>query len=197
MKRLRFPIAGMMGAVVAVAINLAVMRSFDENKPDALPHLFFACGVMPMASLLVLVGLAAVPNLMRGGRLSPFAFGFETLGWLSVFVFVTVYSITPATLLAFTEWTGTWTRPVFIPLLEHSARWVQISAELGFGAVWFSLPELIIALAGGWLARKAGLTVRFERRCTKPAECASGGGGPDSSVEQTRFASASFEVAKK
>jgi hypothetical protein len=189
MKRARFPIAGLMAAVAAIAINLAVMRSFDETKPESLPHLFFACGVTSMASLLILVGLASLPNLVRGGRLSPFVFGFETLGWVAVFAFVTVYSMTPASLLAFTEWIGTWTRPILIPLTEHSPRWVQMSAELGFGTVLFSLPELIIALLGGWVARKVRLTARLELGAMERAVCASDlksdTAGPHASVESS------------
>ena len=46
---------------------------------------------------------------------------------------------------------------------------MAISAELGFGMIIFSLPELVIALLGGWLAWAVGITVRFEFRATKPA----------------------------
>ena len=42
--------------------------------------------------------------------------------------------------------------------------------ELGAGVVIFSLPQLLVALLGGWLTRKLGLTVRFERlRVEEPA----------------------------
>ena len=162
MQRLRFPIGGLMAAVAAAAVNLAVIRAFDVNKPDALPHLFFVCGVTPMASILFLVALFSAPQAARGGRVSSFALGFEALGWVAVFAFVAIYSIKPAAILAFTEWTGRWTRPVLVPLFEHSPMWAQLSAELGVGIVLFSLPELIVALGGGWLAWKIGLTVRFE-----------------------------------
>ena len=156
MKRPRFPIAGLMAAVAAVAINLAVIRSFDETKTDSLPHLFFACGVMPMASVLFLVALFSAPNLMRGGRFSPFVLGFEAFGSVAVFAFVTVYSIAPSAPLVFAEWIGTWTRPVLEPLFRGSPGWVQLSLELACGAVLFSLPQVFIALLGGSLARKAG-----------------------------------------
>jgi hypothetical protein len=38
MKSARFPIAGLMAVVAAIAINLTVMRSFDPHKLDALPR---------------------------------------------------------------------------------------------------------------------------------------------------------------
>jgi hypothetical protein len=164
MKRTRFPIAGLMAFVAAIALNLAVVRSFDPTQTDPLPHLFFACGVMPMASILFLVALFSAPSLLRGGRFSSFALGFEALGCAAVFAFVTIYSITPSELLTFTEWTGQWTRPVLIPLFEGSPEWVNLSLELGCGAVLFTLPELVIALFGGLLAWKARITLRFERR---------------------------------
>jgi hypothetical protein len=87
MRRARFPIAGWMAAVTAVAVNLAVMRSFNATRSDSLPHLFFACGVMPMASVLFLVALFSAPNLMRGGRLNPFAFGFGAFGCVALFAY--------------------------------------------------------------------------------------------------------------
>ncbi len=173
MKSARFPIAGLMAVVAAIAINLTVMRSFDPNKPDALPHLFFACGVMPMSTILVLVVLFSTPSLRGGGGFSSFALGFEAFGWAAIFAFVTLYSIVPSALLTFTEWIGQWTRPVLVPLLEPAPGWVQLAAELGTAAVLFSLPELVIALFGGSLARKVGLTLRFERwSAEKPAASA-------------------------
>ena len=164
MKSASFPIAGLMAVVAAIAVNLAVIRSFDQTKTDSLPHLFFACGVMPMASILFLVALFSIPSLLNRGRPSSFALGFEAFGWVAVFAFVTIYSIAPSALMAFTEWTGQWTRPVLVPLFEGSPGWVQLSADLGCGAVLFSVPEAVIALFGGWLIRKLRITIRFERR---------------------------------
>ncbi len=163
MNSARFPIAGLMAVVAAIAINLTVLRSFNESQPDFLGHLFFACGVMPMASVLFLIALFSTPSLLRGNRFSSFALGFEAFGWLAVFAFVTVYSVAPSALLASTEWIGARTRPVLEPLFQGAPGWIQLSVELGCGAIIFSLPELVIALFGGWLARKAGITLRFER----------------------------------
>jgi hypothetical protein len=162
MKSARFPIAGLMAVVAAIAINLTVMRSFNESKPDSLAHLFFACGVMPIASVLFLVALFSAPSLVRGGRFSPFALGFEAFGCVAVFAFVAIYSIAPSALMAFIELIGARTRPVLQPLVQSAPGWIQLSVELGFAAVLFSLPELVIALFGGWLSRKLGITLRFE-----------------------------------
>ena len=127
-----------------------------------------------MASVLFLVALFSAPNLMRGGSLNPFAFGFESSGCVAVFAFIACYSISTSEVLIFTEWIGDWTRPVLVPNLERAPTWIQLSAELGFAAVLFSLPELIIALIGGWLARTLGLTARLEFGITGPAARVSG-----------------------
>jgi len=191
MKRPRFPIAGMMAAVVAVAINLAVIRSIEWTKPDTMAHFFFACGVMPMASVLILVALMSLPDLVRSGRLSPFVLGFEAVGWAVVFAFVTCYSIASPILLAYAEGIGAYTRPVFIRYFADPPPWVGMALELGLGAVIFSLPQLAVALLGGWLTRKFGLTVRFERRgmeepAARATKWTSDAGGIDPAVPEWR-----------
>jgi hypothetical protein len=167
MKRARFPIAGLMAAVAAVAINLAVWRSIDwTNAAGGLSHFLFACGAMPMASLLILVVVTSAPTLMRGGPVSPFVVGFEALGWAAVFAFISCYSVAPSVLLGYAGLIGAYTRPVFERYFTDSPSWVGMFFELGAGVVIFSPPQLLVALLGGWLARKLGLTVRFERQRT-------------------------------
>jgi hypothetical protein len=164
MKRARFPIAGLMAAVVAVAINLAVWRSIDPtNQNGGLAPFFFAGGAMPMASLLILVALGSAPGLMQGGRVSPFVVGFEAAGWAVVFAFVTCYSIAPSVLLGYVESIGAYTRPVFERYLADTPSWVGLYIELAAGVIIFSAPQLLVALLGGWLNRKLRLSVRFER----------------------------------
>jgi hypothetical protein len=165
MKQARFPIALLMAAVAAVAINLAVWRSIDlTNANGGLSHFFFASGAMPMASLLLLVALISARNVMRGGPVAPFLVGFGALGWAVVFAFITCYSVAPSVLLGYAEIIGAYTRPVFERYLADSPNWVGLYIELGAGVIIFSLPQLLIALFGGWMTRKLGLTVRFERR---------------------------------
>ena len=168
MKRPRFPIAGLMAAVAAVAINLAVIRSLEQNTAGGPSHVFYACGVMPMASLLILVALTAAPSLVRGGRCSPFVVGFEALGSLMVFAFITCYSVAAPMLVVCIGLIGEYTRPVFIRYFAGSPNWVGGLFELGLLTIFCSLPQLLVALGGGWLTRKLGLTVRFERQGIEP-----------------------------
>lgn len=174
MKPLRFPISGLMAAVAAVALNFAVIRWFDENSPNGLPYLFFACGVMPMASFLILAAVFSAPRLLRGDRLPSFVLGFEGVGWVMVFAFITWCSLAPTRLMGAVELIAVHIRPDFSGYLVDSPRWVAIGLELGFGIVIFSLPQLIVALIGGLLARKLGLTCRFERHRSKSVEQAEG-----------------------
>ena len=171
MKRARFQIALLMAGVAAVAINLAVWRSIDwANAAGGLSHFFFACGAMPMASLLTLVALIATPSLLRRGLVSPFVVGFEAVGWAVVFTFMTCYSVAPWALLSYAELIGAYTRPVFERYLADTPNWVGFYVELGAGVIIFSPPQLLVALLGGWLTRKLGLSVRFERqRMEEPA----------------------------
>ncbi len=159
MKRARFPIAALMAAVVAVAINLAVWRSIELTSVDGgMSHFFFACGAMPMASLLILVALPRAASVMRGDPVSPFLLGFEASGWATVFAFVTCSSIAPSVLLRFVELIGPYTRPVFERYLADTPSWAGLYIELGLGVIIFSPPQLLVALVGGWLTRKLGLT---------------------------------------
>jgi hypothetical protein len=171
MKRAHFPIAGLMAAVAAVAINLGAWRSIELTSVDGgMSHFFFACGVMPMASFLILVALISAPTLMRGGQVSPFVVGFEALGWAVVFAFIACYSVAPSVLLGYAEMIGRHTRPVLERCLADTPSWVGLYIELAAGVIIFAPPQFLVALLGGWLARKLGLTVRFERlRMEKPA----------------------------
>ncbi|MFI5454531.1 MAG: hypothetical protein ACHRXM_03685 [Isosphaerales bacterium] len=163
MKRPRVPIAGLMAAVAAVAVNLSVMRSF-ATTPNSLPHFFFACGVLPIASILILVALFSAPNLLRGGWLSPFVIGFEASGWAAVFAFITYCSIATSAVIGHAGAIAAPIRPFISPYVDHSPSLAAACVELGFATILFSLPQLLLALLGGWLARKSGLTVRFEHR---------------------------------
>ena len=122
-----------------------------------------------MASLLVIIASLQAPNLIRGARLPPFVLGLEALGWAAVFGLVSCYSVAPAVLDGLTEFIDSHTRPVLEPLLADSPSWVEIPFYYIAGVIIFSSPQLLVALLGGWLTRKLGITVRFERlRMEKP-----------------------------
>ena len=154
MKQFRAPIAGLMAVVVAVANNLAVMRSYDTNSPYSLPHFLFACGILPMASLLILLALMSTVDVQRGRLLAPFLVGFEVAGWAAVFAFLTYYSIATASALRTMETLAAWIRPLLVTHLQTSPIWLPMILEFGFAKLLFTLPQLLLALLGGWLARR-------------------------------------------
>jgi hypothetical protein len=83
------------------------------------------------------------------------------------------YSVTPSLLQAMINLIGTYTRPIFARYLSDTPEWLGLLIEFGACDIIFSSPQLLIALSGGWLTHKHGLTVRFERRQTEmPAPAA-------------------------
>jgi hypothetical protein len=126
----------------------------------------FVCGVVPMASLLLAVAVLQAPKLIRGGLLPPFVLGFEAVGWATIFGFITFYSMIPEYLSAFMELIATYITPVFGRYPVDTPDWLGLLIEFGAAAIIFSSPQLPVALLGGWLMHKLGLTLRFERRRT-------------------------------
>ncbi len=164
MRQFRAPIAGLMAAVAAVAVNLSTMRSYDASSPHSLPHLLFACGVLPMASLLIFVAVTSAAGLRRGQRLAPFLVGFEAFGWAGVFAFLPFHSVATSSLLRYTGLIGAMIRPVVGPYIAAAPSCTPWLFEFGFSTVLFSLPQLLLGLVGGWLARMSGFTAREKRQ---------------------------------
>jgi hypothetical protein len=161
-KRYRGSMAAMMGAVAMVALDFSVMHSFDPSGTDSLPHLLFATGVMPVVSLLVLVGLIALPRVVRTGELGPFLIGFEAFGCAAVFAFVTFYSIATRSFMNGAEAIAASCRPFFVSYAGELPEWAGVFLEFGLATVLFSVPQVLVALLGGWLARRIGIRARFE-----------------------------------
>jgi hypothetical protein len=187
MKRHRVSLATMMGTVAAAAVTFSVMHAFDPGSPHSLPHFLYATGVMPVASLLILVGVCSVPRVLQSGELSSFVIGFEAFGWTAVFAFITCYSVATTTFMAGAEAIAAMGRPVVIAYLQDTPDWLGVFVELGFATVLFSLPQLLLALLGGFLARRAGVTARFAlaNRCGHAARAASDS-SPDAEAEEPR-----------
>jgi hypothetical protein len=196
MKRLRISIAALMAAVAIVAIDVAVWRSVDLNKANGESVFMYCAGVLPMASLLILVGLVSTPNLVRGRGLMPFVFGFEAAGWAIVFAFISWYSLATETVLGYASAIAASIRPFISPSVEQAPEWFRFFAELAFGALLFSLPQLAVALIGGLLASKFGITARFGRQGTRLAVPAADGMRPtvgrDSPTAETRPVAGTF-----
>jgi hypothetical protein len=162
MKRPRVSIAALMAAVAVVAVNIAVWRAIDSSLQNELTF-FYAFGALPMAGILILVLVCAARNLLREGRLSPFVFGFEAAGTAAVFAFISAYSIAENAFATYCFVILQWIASFFNADLERSPNWAQVSVAEGTATVVLVLPQLLLALLGGWLAQKLKLTIRFER----------------------------------
>ena len=113
-----------------------------------------------MASILIVIAVCSAPNLLRAGRLSPVVFGFEAVGWVAVFAFISWYSIAADAFASYCFALLAWIGFFFDSYLEQSPGWIQVSAGAGIATVVLMLPQLLLALLGGSLAQKLKLTIR-------------------------------------
>ncbi len=163
MRRPHISIAGLMVAVAVVAVDVAVCRRLYLDPVDGDLEMFYALGILPMASLLVLFGAFAVPDRRRGGRLAPFVFGFEAVGWTVLLLFISWYSLGRFTVDRYRFPIQVAIMRPFIPALDQAPPWVWVYFANGIGSLVLTAPQLLLALFGGWLARRLKLTIRFER----------------------------------
>jgi hypothetical protein len=189
MARLRVPIAGLMAAVVIVALDAAMIRSLlssNFNIPTSattsLDIVVFAFGVLPMASLLIFLALVRLPKLLRRGGSASFFFGFEVFGWAAVFLFILGSALSPSAVAGYANSIASLFAPALKPHVEHAPDWFLAILEFGLCGLIFGLPQLGIALLGGWLTRRAGISVSIERRQTS-------GIRPNSEQRDERFES--------
>jgi hypothetical protein len=162
MKRFRVPLVGLMAVVAALAINLALVRAYGIYGVEE-ATVCFLCGVLPMASLLILAAALEVPTLVRGGPLPPFLLGFEVLGWAMALAFITWYSLAPSLLLKLAEYLLLHAWPDFDVHVRKLPKWCESPVAYAAGGIIFLPPQLLIALLGGWLNRKLGFTIRLDR----------------------------------
>ncbi len=163
MKLPRFSIAWIMAITVIAAIDLAAIRALDQTSTVTGALIVF--GSMPMASILVL----GIPNLVKGatgrGKIRPFLAGFEGVGWTVLLVYTAsavlfaesiVESIAVAALFLLS-----------LIGLETAAYRTDAAGQL-FGlfifVLFLLLPQLFIALVGGWLNQRFKIRIAIERR---------------------------------
>jgi hypothetical protein len=172
MGRRGFSILNLSIVLAVLALDMAVLRSLLRAQPGSTnTHLYlvpidgthallfatFALGVLPMASLLVPATIFQAMSTRRSGTASARSVGFTTFGWLSVFLFMSVASLSPPGiqnyLLAFSE--------VYSPAInavigDNPASWLVETIEAVFVVAVFLLPELLLAFFGTWLIGRSG-----------------------------------------
>jgi hypothetical protein len=128
-----------MAAVFCVAVDFALILSYwDSPGPQAEVGIV----TLPMANLL----LMAVPRLGRRGAARWFWIGFEAAGWLSVLA------------VGFLSWR--YTKPFFwliTPVVGYTGSMNEVVAKtliISFAVVAYTIPQILVALLGGWLASR-------------------------------------------
>jgi hypothetical protein len=158
----RFSIAWIMAIIVIVAIDFAVIRELDRT--GTLVGGLIAIGSLPMAGILML----GIPSLVKGlsgqGKVRPFLNGFEGVGWTIMFVYT-------GSAIQFPESIAGQFESVFNFLMKVMG-WVAADAsDASWQLFWLFvsiliplLPQLVIALIGGWLNQRFEIRITIKRR---------------------------------
>lgn len=163
MNRLRFSL-GYLAAVAAVlAIDMGIVRSLTRVVPGsnqlqylipidathAMSFLTPALGVLPLASVLVLMTVSQLLTLRRGGVVSASRAGFVGCGWLVLCLYMTIAALAPSAVNAYVVSVGERIAPVLMPLLGPAPSDGSVAAVEGMLCVaGLGLPQLLIALGG-------------------------------------------------
>ncbi len=188
---LRVSLSSLMAAVVVIAGDAAIIRALYRSQGTGIPALFQArallvLGILPLASLLILMALVVVPKLIRTGSRSAFFWGFEVGGWAALVGFVLLSALFPAQVGAYLELGMEPFRRIIVWFVSQTPSffggmptWIDFLLEEFFDcgpvALVFGVPQFGVALLGGWLARRVGISIRIEtrqspRNLTVPAE---------------------------
>ena len=171
MKGFRVSILDVMTLVVIAAVDFAIikllMRShiiigpLDTTQVDLT---LFSFGVLPLASLLIFFWLILIPRRMRSNTPSSFFAGFQCFGWRAIFLFIALSALRSEWVIDFALAIRSKVPPGARPFWDPAPEWIGAPIEFVFCTIVLTTPELIIALFGGWLTRKLGITILIERR---------------------------------
>jgi hypothetical protein len=163
MKRPRVSIAGLMVVVAAIAVNIAVIRWAFGDPSNSEPAYTYACGVLPMTNIMLVVAFLSAPRLIRGDRMTPFLLGFEVAGAFAVFAFISLCSVALYTVIDVASAIPRSFMPSVVASVQQAPEWVGYGAEITYLTALVTLPQLTLALIGGWIVHWLRLTVRSER----------------------------------
>lgn len=159
MKLPSFSIAILMAATAIAAVDCAVMgfiRADGTLSGDS------ALGVLPMASLLSLVGLHVLERAVRRRESHPFWVGFEVVGWMAVFLYMSGCLFIPRFAMDYLQ------TAMDLISSDGAPEWL----DLMFIGALLSVPELLPALLGGWLTSR--LRIAVVRLPDEPRDLAGG-----------------------
>jgi hypothetical protein len=148
---MRFPIAWLMAAVALAALDFGAIRAALDDPAG--PNLLLCMAVLPMANLLA-VGLL-IGHRHRGSR--QFLVGFEAFGAAALAFLI-------AAIFSGEGWVWSYLNVITGPLRATlgptgGGRWSPFRLVVARSclSLWATLPQLTLALAGGFLSRKAAV----------------------------------------
>jgi hypothetical protein len=143
--RLRCSIAGLMGLVVLVAFDCTAIRAPLSGR--SLTGGMLLLGGLPMANILAAGLLPLLPDPLGRWVYRPWLVGFEAMGGTALLLYAACACSQPDTLRA------------GIVLALKSLRPFGNPAFLTAVVASLSLPQLGLALLGGWLNRRYGIGI--------------------------------------
>ena len=179
MTRPRIPLSSLMLAVAIVGVDVALLRALrrswltvevDGVSADNIDPIALALGVLPLGSILVYLAWTRLTQLFRHGGEATFFAGFQVFGWTAVSLCLAALTLDHGRVMDMLEASYRPVEPLDMAVDRYlsKAPSVQSLGGLvigdGYVATVLGLPQLLFALLGGWLLRRAGIVVRVERR---------------------------------
>ncbi len=172
MKLPRISIAWVMEIVILVAVDLAAFRAAFRaaNGTTSLPPIGTLIGVlvvygaMPMASILVFGIPTLIKMFRRNDKSRPFLMGFEAAGWEIVLTYTVASVLSPFWVAGNLELLA----GEVVQLIPASMRESIVVVMLLM--LLIMLPQLAVALMGGWFNWKFKISITVERRRTAGVE---------------------------
>jgi hypothetical protein len=145
-------------AMVAIGIAALAISVFRTDLTDWQVYRIwheYVIGVVPMACVLSYGLFAAASDVLRRGRCHPFLVGFEVFGWGSLFAYASFMAVNFEAESRPLDWIFPLTRYVFqTGTIEYKDPWV-----VTFHLLVLNLPELAMALIGGWATSSLSIVV--------------------------------------
>lgn len=165
MRWFRFSIRSLVFAVVLVAVNCGALAAIAPYRQARAIEAVF--GALPMGNLLAIMGYR---RLVRGTATSPFFVGFALFGTIAVVVWITgclttderLHKSAASWFAQSLQWVPFFTRAsagiVAGPSIFPRLYFLFVIAAI----IWTftALPQLLFALAGGWLSARLALVLK-------------------------------------
>lgn len=180
MRAMRYTIASLTVLIFLVAVDLAWLRYVLHTRRSLLGFAYEGCdlALLPMANVLAF-GIFRLGS--RAGERRAFLIGFELAGLVALVGVAAAVRIAP-------DATNSVVSAAFDPLWSRTLGWVprgtilQLVVGMFIISISYGLPEVLLALVGGLLARR----VARQRRRGNPGEPSTASDAVERSFEEDR-----------